>query len=915
MRHRQRHPSLVVWAAVSLVVAACTGGDDTATTTEAVTTTAAPSTTAAPPTTSPPAPTVASSTTLAAATATTGVAGLRSVSPFADYRWVPPLTGDAVYDGPATPTSLDDVLLTPTQSSLRDPDTPVLTSLVERLEANGFAVDGSRSGYRFFHDGYKASAYDSYEPIFVTTDALYHSWHLVFDRVLRDTEQYRLLPILEQLLAGAVDAARVQERALDGTDLADAAHRATAYYEAAATLLELDVGPINDLATAEVAAVDAAAGMQTSPITGLVECRAPESFVGCVDFSLFRPRGHYTRTPELERYFEAMSLLGQEGFALADGIGVAPALLVTRVLLDDPELLAAWTALYEPTAFLVGMADDIDPLQLAVATTQAAPGWIDDPTVLTDTDTESIADAVLADHPVAIDPERAAVRVMGARFTLDAFILDQVAWPNVGRELLDERRVHVSALDVAAAFGSPLARDLQLATEASYDRYEEQLDAMTGVVAGRSPDDWAGTVYDAWLVAIEPQFRARGQEYPDFMRTDTWAAKSLQTGLSSYTELKHDTVLYTKQGASGEGEGPEGPDFVPRHWVEPDPVAFGRISSAAGLLRDGFAARDLLIDETEDLLATLIELTDWLGGIAERELRGTVASDAENDRLRNIGSELEYLWIASSEIEVNESGVAVPDPNERAALVTDIFTTSFDYLQLGTGGIDPLDVIVPLGDGRFELARGYVFSYYEFWRPTSEPRLTDEEWRTMVSDGDTPPRPDWTGSFLVGVTGVRLGDVAERYEADLARAGPGTSYHLACTLVDSARIGRGALVPCQISDTSVIPSPRVADLFLLVLDDEGTTTSWQAPVDALAPPPGRDGLLCREYLALPEVVAALASFGDSPPFDDSKLAYQWALAYWYDQGAPGRMDVDGNAVPCELLFDPAVVAEVWAGDH
>lgn len=752
---RHRHVVLAVATSLGVVAGACTGDGQagpatsatsaasvTSTSLAATSTSAAPTSTLPGSTTTEPAP-----TTTVVAPPSPGPSGLRSTAPFSDYRWVEELDDTATYAGPATPHSFGDVLLVPQQEYTFGPDRPAVgDELVDHLEADGFVVQSGSS--RFFHDQYKSAVY-SYMPLFVTTDSMYHTWHLVFDKVLRDTEQQRLLPTLEHLLAGAVDAARAQERSLVGTELADAAHRTTAYYESAASLVGVDVGDVNELAVEEIDLVEAAVGIVTSPITGSAECAWPDSFVSCVDYSLFRPRGHYTRTPELQRYFEAMSVLGQEGFALAQGVGVVPGALTTRVLVSDPALLADWAAIYEPTAFLVGLADDIGPGELAAVLDAEVPAWRTDPSVLAGADAEAIAAAVLEAHPVAIDPERAGVRVMGARFTLDSYVLDQLAWPNVGTP--DDRRVHVSALDLAAAFGSPLARDIQLSTEAGYLHYEQQLDATTDLVGARRPDDWAGTVYDAWLAAITPQFHTRGTAYPDFMRTSAWGAKALQTGLASYTELKHDTVLYAKQGSAGEGEGPLPGDFEPRNWVEPDPVSFGRIAAAAELLRDGFDDRDLLTPETDDLLGRLIELSDWLAGIASRELAGDVATDDENARLYRFGSELEYLWYASSELELDATGSTIPGPDERAGLVTDIFTSSFDYLQLGTGAIDTIYVVVPLGDGRFELAVGGVASYYEFWRSTAELRLTDEEWRAMLAEGEQPvARPAWTAPFLVG---------------------------------------------------------------------------------------------------------------------------------------------------------------------
>ena len=264
---------IAITATCALAVAACSGGDEAAPTTRATTTT---STTTVTSTTDATTTSTSDTTTTGVATTTTtvpvahgpAIAGVRRVDPFADYRYVAPLDDATPYAGPATPTSLDDVLLVPVQEYLFDPTVmsdATVAELTATIETNGFAV--MPGGFRFFHDGYKLSAYE-YVPVFVTTDSLYHSWHLAFDKVLRDTEQQRLLPILERFLTGAVDAARAQERDLAGTALADDAHRATAYYESAAVLLGLDVGDVNDLTTAEVELARAAAGIQTSPVSG-----------------------------------------------------------------------------------------------------------------------------------------------------------------------------------------------------------------------------------------------------------------------------------------------------------------------------------------------------------------------------------------------------------------------------------------------------------------------------------------------------------------------------------------------------------------------------------------------------------------------------------------------------------------------
>jgi hypothetical protein len=86
--------------------------------------------------------------------------------------------------------------------------------------------------------------------------------------------------------------------------------------------------------------------------------------------------------------------------------------------------------------------------------------------------------------------------------------------------------------------------------------------------------------------------------------------------------------------------------------------------------------------------------------------------------------------------------------DEDAAIIADIMrgldmTAGTDeVLEIGTGYIDRIYVIVPDDAGRFHVASGGVYSYYEFPWPTQD-RLTDEAWRTMLRKGDAPERPAW----------------------------------------------------------------------------------------------------------------------------------------------------------------------------
>jgi hypothetical protein len=340
-------------------------------------------------------------------------------------------------------------------------------------------------------------------------------------------------------------------------------------------------------------------------------------------------------------------------------------------------------------------------------------------------------------------------RFMGQRFVLDAYIFDEMTWREVGT--LDDPRMLPMGLDVMAALGSEEAYViLDEAGETAYVNYPEQMTKLRGEVDALEMDSWTQNLYWAWLYAFDPLLEPKGAQYPAFMQTQAWARKDIHTALGSWTELKHDTILYAKQSMAEMGGG--APPEPPRGWVEPNPKAYARLLALTRMTYQGLESRGLLSDTAEANLtrANLQRLDDmivFLLDVSQRELAGEALTIEDYDRIKFYGGELEAITLAAADQE-GEGGSPFFDEPEPAALVADVATDPNGYvLEEAIGPIYEIYVVIPDGAGGLHVAKGGVFSYYEFSWPMND-RLTDEKWRGMLEDGSAPDQPEWTGSFI-----------------------------------------------------------------------------------------------------------------------------------------------------------------------
>jgi hypothetical protein len=319
------------------------------------------------------------------------------------------------------------------------------------LAQNGFVVAAPVAGqYREFYQIYESNRYDEV-PVFITTDSIYHVYHLIFDKMLRDLETGSFIASLKTLTSTMLAASTQQYQSLRGTTLKDPALRNVAFFGVAAQLLGLpDAIPpeASSLVSAEVSLINAAAGPAISPIWDRPDLPPDQKLIE--DYSQFIPRGHYTLSEDLKKYFRAMMWYGQMTFRLNDDFETRRALLLVQVLrtasaADGSAALTLWENIYDPTVFIVGKADDLGYHEYGALSDQAFgpnadPSKFADPTLFARF--KQLAQALpppqINSMWVWIWQDQKQVtkgfRFMGQRFTLDAYVFGQVIWRNVGTQ-------------------------------------------------------------------------------------------------------------------------------------------------------------------------------------------------------------------------------------------------------------------------------------------------------------------------------------------------------------------------------------------------------------------------------------------------------------------------------------------------
>ena len=630
-------------------------------------------------------------------------------------------------------------------------------------------------------------------PLFISTDAILHALGRSYDRIIKDVELGLLIDRLSTLLT------RMHDRLPDLDDKYSAnplmrtmLRDVDLYLVVARKLLGHNVPPLYSENTSEINDLLALIEQEQLASYPLFSQARRE-----IDFSQFKPRGHYTKGEDLKKYFRAMMWLGRTEMYLlapqAASAGNAPqemediqrqtidAILLFE-LMDSQDAETLYIEIEDILTFLIGEQDNLTVLDLSMILTSLNledASQLLDPTVLQafqdrlkqeGLGSQKILSQVLRQDPMAPESVQPASAFMlfGQRFIIDSYVTGNVVFDKIWYQGSKVGRLFPSTLDVVYTLGNDFAGQL-LVPELDQYHYSTNLTALRFLVDSQDYGFWQSSIYNMWLDLLRTLNPPSERDHlPLFMQSAAWWCEKMNTQLASWAELRHNNILYAKQSYT--------PGVVcsyPSAYVEPFPEFYQglqRLTKASETHFSNIAFSDAYLGaQIVNYFKRFSYIMQTLGIIAQKELDGIAPTEQEVTFMKEMLymrtiSVVCYFWEEPDgwygDLLYGEDPVESAEAEGEASeyVVADYHTVPTDFagnlvgwvLHAGTGPIDLGIITVAVPGSEIEAFVGPMMSYYEY-TTTNFQRLTDEEWEMTYLSQAT--RPAWTSSYLVNESG------------------------------------------------------------------------------------------------------------------------------------------------------------------
>lgn len=596
-------------------------------------------------------------------------------------------------------------------------------------------------------------------PVFVTTDSLLNGFHVLLEESIYRLERANAayLPALLDYASGRLDQA-AEGIAADPLLLAAAKKRAKIFL-GTAVRLNNDGAKSFDEATdrlirAEVGRVIAATEVSKPPWLG-----PKDPGLIALDYTRFRPRGFYTRSTQLESYFRVVNWLQAIPFRIKKDEELLAALILSRSL-DVPSDHPKSTALRQGWRVLryfgewLGCGDDwgLDILEHYHPEIKRGGGNSENGKSIVNQIRAELqqrakeeARPQINDHLAFIPDDPAAVAEVSIRVVPAYRLPDAVLF----QRITDPRRMKrpwPSGLDVAAALGSDTARRYLVQT--SGKGLVSLIDANLGLFnSPRVREDFEFdfptvhlSLYAQYLGCLRTLATTTEPDWPPFMKGEAWQAKTCQTVLDGWSQMRHTWVLQTKLNVNYAAGGPG----IRPGFVEPVPEFYRAMTRLCERIESLLSGTDAFADEAGSVALAqrwrkLRECCARLECLSHKQLRGREFAPEESAVLKQYGKSLSWLMFYE--------GNSYLTPRDDAPRIVDVFANGGSFLEVGIGKPRAIYVLYPW-QGKEVLCRGVVLPYHEIRHGQ---RLTDEAWQKLLQSPDSVAPLSWTKILTDGL--------------------------------------------------------------------------------------------------------------------------------------------------------------------
>jgi hypothetical protein len=445
-------------------------------------------------------------------------------------------------------------------------------------------------------------------PVFITSDAVLFAYHVLLEESLIRLENKNSNE-LSKILKGIWDALPYQNTDLSNKILEnDSKLRDQIIIGTALRLLGIKIASSNEyllkIIAEETENVVKASLFQKPQWLG-----KPDSCFVAIDYSRFKPRGMYTRTPELMNYFRAISWLQSIPFRIEKDEELVSILILGSAfysinkettnfrradnadLPDYSEFIGAADAwnLNDAAREIQGNLhlyneDDLGKMRIRLWRSAAK-----DYSYKTDTINKFLINDQIRFYSSLTGKPEAHFRIISVFQSFDAILYHQ----------LENSGLPISSISVPSVFDKQFARSI-------YDSLSAKptsliLDSCSKFFAAKS-------IYSSYLEVLQTLISNPEPDVPSFMLKKSWKLKSLNSFLIGYSLFKHATVLHSKENAFYLGAS-----RIPPGFVEPNPEFWSRFGYLCLETKEFFEKKNIFsynYPELKDEIKMAISLLD-----------------------------------------------------------------------------------------------------------------------------------------------------------------------------------------------------------------------------------------------------------------------------------------------------------------